>query len=174
MPTWKGIQNPFRANVPTGIRTSRDDGVDSPSLVPDGVVRGVAAAVGFMFCLRPTCCPFHVGGRDMPIWRVRGFGMKRSRGPSTWGAKRTVSRPVEVRRRNWRRALVISLGSYVALWIGLILWVILGPTPNWSVGSLFALGILVAIWLLTTLFIAWWWGPFDALPRGWGNRAKIR
>src|SRR5205823_4245417 len=75
LPTWKGIQNPFRANVPTGNRTSRDDGVESPSLVPDGVVRGVAAAVGFMFCLRPTCCPFHVGGRDMPTWRDSGFGM---------------------------------------------------------------------------------------------------
>src|SRR5439155_5249005 len=70
-----GIQNPFRANVPTGNRTSRDDGVESPSLVPDGVRAGEAGLSGFMFYLRQRVVPFHVGGRDMPTWRDRGFGM---------------------------------------------------------------------------------------------------
>ncbi len=90
--------------------------------------------------------------------------------PATWGAKRKEFRSVEAQRRNWRRLFLISLGSYIALWAGLILATIRGAIVPYLV----AWGIAVAAWLFTIMLMAWWWGPFDALPRGWGNRAKSR
>src|SRR5213080_1514330 len=106
----------------------------------------------------------------MPILGDRGFGMVARRSPAKWGAKRTEFRSVEAQRRNWRRLFLISLGSYVALWAGLIL-----ATIRYAiVPILVASSIAVAAWLFVILFMAWWWGPFDALPQGWGNRAKSR
>src|SRR5436309_13099249 len=90
--------------------------------------------------------------------------------PATWGAKRKEFRSVEAQRRNWRGLFLTSLGSYVALWAGLILATIRGAIVPYVV----AWGIAVAAWVFTILFMAWWGGPFDALPRGWGYRGSSR
>ncbi len=72
----KEFKIPF---VPTSYRnrTTREDGVESSSLVPEGVACGEAAVSGFVFYLCQRVVPFHVGGSDRPLRDDRGFRMQR-------------------------------------------------------------------------------------------------
>src|SRR5947207_4175756 len=90
--------------------------------------------------------------------------------PATWGAKRKEFRSVEAQRRNWRRLFLISFGSYMAPWAGLLLATIRGAIVPYLV----AWGIAVAAWLFTILLVTWWLGPFAAVPRAWADRAEVR